>query len=296
MFRIGVKAPLRRPLQWLTARSAATAAAPATGRHAGRTGFGTAAGTTLFVFSGSLLTWPLADLCIGPRLVLWGMKSSPSQTGNLLASSVATDVSEDTSNSQDACVVVVSGVPGAGKQLEHIAAHSERLVVYVSLREATSPHDLYFAILSGIYSADRLGFVGTVAHSMGVWWITLFDIMVGYEPEKTRAINFSLVLQHLRRALRAAHAEQPLGAPRPLVIFDHLREATQHDDDPRMRSMLAHLVKWCAATCYDDGLSDIVVCDEPTQASWRRLSTNGNAQYLPNAQAFKDFLKIRWSL
>merc|ERR1719261_2192628 len=135
------------------------------------------------------------------------------------------NVAQDTALSQDACLVVVSGVPGAGKQLEHIAAHSERLVVYVSLREATSPHDLYFAMLAGIYSADRLGFIGTLAHSMGVWWIILFDMIVGYDPEKTRAINFSVTLQHLRRALRAAHEEQPLSTPRPLVILDHVREA-----------------------------------------------------------------------
>merc|ERR1712187_458627 len=143
---------------------------------------------------------------------------------------------------------------------EHIAAHSNRLVVYVSLREATSPHDLYFATLAGIYCADRLGFVGELAHSMGVWWITLFDIMVGCEPEKTRAINLSLVLQHLRRALRASHAEQPLNTPRPLVIFDHWGKATIRENDTRMQSMLTYLVKWCAATCYDDGLADIVIC------------------------------------
>eukprot|EP00746_Dinoflagellata_sp_MGD_P014036 gnl/MRDRNA2_/MRDRNA2_130576_c0_seq1.p1 gnl/MRDRNA2_/MRDRNA2_130576_c0~~gnl/MRDRNA2_/MRDRNA2_130576_c0_seq1.p1 ORF type:complete len:307 (-),score=50.28 gnl/MRDRNA2_/MRDRNA2_130576_c0_seq1:99-1019(-) len=282
----------RRAVHGPTARSAATAAASGTGRSF----LGTTAGTALFAFSSSLLTWPLADLYLGPKLVMWGMKADPSQTANLLASSVALNVAQDTSLSQDACVVVVSGVPGAGKQLEHIAAHSERLVVYVSLREAASPHDLYFAMLAGIYSADRLGFVGTFAHSMGVWWIILFDIMVGCEPDKTRAINFSVILQHLRRALRAAHAEQPLNAPRPLVILDHIGEATHSKDDPIMCSMLTHLVKWCAATTYDDGLSDIVICDEARQALWMRLCSNGKAQKLANSQAFKDCLRIRWSL
>jgi len=307
-FEFAAKLPKSRALQWptpyssatsagsATARQAAPAAASATSRTASRTLLGTTAGTAIFVFSGSLLMWPIADLCLGPQLVLWGMKADPSTTGNLLASSVALSVSQDTSASQDACIVVVSGVPGVGKQLEHIAAHSERLVVYVSLREATSPHDLYFAMLAGIYSADRLGLLGTLAHSMGVWWITIFDIMVGYEPEKTRAINFSVIMQHLRRALRAAHAEQPLGAPRPLVILDHLGEATHHKDDPRMRSMLTHLVKWCTATCYDDGLTDIVICDGPTSASWRWPSKNGSAQPLRDSDAFAHCLKNRWSL
>lgn len=282
-------------MQWPTVPRA-PAAVSTTGRRAGRTFLSTTAGTAIFVFSGSLLTWPFADLLLGPQVVLWGMKADPSQTGNLLASSVALNVAQDTSAAQDASIVVVSGVRGAGKQLEHIAAQSERLVVYISLREATSAHDLYFAMLAGIYSADRLGFFGTLAHSMGVWWIILFDILVGYEPDKTRAINFSITLQHLRRALRAAHLEQPLTAPRPLVILDHLGEATKFKDDPKVRSMLMHLLKWCAATCYDDGLADIVICDEATWSSWRRPSRKGSAEYLPSSQPFKECLNIRWSL
>lgn len=283
-------------MQFPTAHNAPAAPVSATGGNASRTFLGTTAGTAIFIFSGSILIWPVADLCLGPQLVLWGMRADPSQTGDLLASSVAEHVSQDTTSSKEACIVMVSGVPGAGKQLEHIAAHSERPVVYVSLREATSPHDLYFATLAGIYSANRLGILGTLAHSMGVWWITLFDIMVGYEPEKTRAINFSVILQHLRRALRAAHAEQPLGATRPLVIFDHLGEVALHKDDPRMRSMLAHLLKWCAATCFDDGLSDIIICHDRKQVSWRWHSTSGTAQHLRNFETFNNFLRIQWSL
>jgi hypothetical protein len=223
------------------------------------------------------------------------MKAEPAQTANLFSSAAATSVSQETSSAQDASVVVVSGVPGAGKQIEHIAAHSDRLVVYVSLREATSPHDLYFALVAGIYSADRLGFVGELAHSMGVWWITLFDIMVGCEPEKTRAINFSLVLQHLRRALRAAHAEQPLAAPRPLVILDNLGKATIREKDARMQPMLTHLWKWCSATCYDEGLADIVICQERTDPSWKWSTAEGKAQRFHNTQAFEDCVVKRWS-
>jgi hypothetical protein len=211
----------------------------------------------------------------------------------LLASSVASKVSQDTSRSAEASIVVVSDVPGAGKQLEHIAAHTSRLVVYVSLHEATSPHDLYFATLAGIYSAERLGFLGTFAHSVGVWWIILFDIMVGYEPEKTRAINFSVILQHLKRALRAAHEEQPLNAPRPLVILDHFSEVTCHKDDPAMQSMLTHLVKWCAATCYDDGLCDIVLCDETPRKPWKWPRKSNSSKHLSNSQAFKDWLRTQ---
>jgi hypothetical protein len=210
----------------------------------------------LVVFSGSLLAWPVADLCLGPQLILLGMRARPEQTADLLDSSVTTSVSRETSSAQHASIVAVSG----------------------------------------IYAADRLGILGTLAHSMGVWWITLFDIVVGYEPEKTCAINFSLILQHLRRALRAAHADLPVGASRPLVVLDNLGESTCHKDDPQMRSMLMHFVAWCTATCYDDGLADIVICDEPDDSLWKRSFTAGRAQTFYKSHTFKDWLRMRWSL
>lgn len=284
-FRSNAKPAARWPMR----RAVATAAA--TGPSTTRTFLGTTAGTALFVFSGSLLVWPAADLVLGPKLVLWGMRADPTQTGDLLDSEVATRVSRDTTSARESSITVVSGVPGAGKQLEHIAAHSERPVVYIAMREATSPHDLYFAVLAGIYSANRLGFLGVLAHSMGVWWIVLFDIIVGHEPEKTRAFNFSVILQHLRRALRAAHVEQPLDVPRPLVILDHLEEPFHCKDCPTMRSMLTHLQAWCAATCYDDGLADIVICDAPAQSSWRR---SGNVEHLHSSHTFQDCLRKRY--
>merc|ERR1712228_139423 len=101
--------------------------------------------------------------------------------------------------------------------------------------------------------------------------------MVGYEPEKVRAINFSVTLQHLKRALLAAHAEDSIDSPRPLLVLDHLREAAYHSEDPNTKKMLAHLMKWCTATCYDDGLCDVAICDDFGVGGWRRGS--GKAQY-----------------
>jgi len=276
-------------------RAAATSVVPTKARAGTRTLLGTTAGSALFIVSGSILAWPVADLCLGPNLVLRGMRTDPSQTADLLDSPIASIIAQETSSAHEPRIVVVSGVLGVGKQLEHIVSHSERLVAYVSLQEATSPHDLYFAMLAGIYSADRLGFIGTVAHSMGVWWIMLFDMVVGFEPEKTRAINFSVILQHLRRALRAAYAELPLNAPRPVVILDFLGEAASHKDDPTMRSMIRHLVAWCSATCYSDGLADIIICDASAQVSWKPFS-NGSMQNLHTCESFKTCLKSRWSL
>merc|ERR1719326_951196 len=82
-------------------RGAATSTVPATGRSASRTFLGTTAGTAIFIFSGSLLAWPVADLCLGPKLVLCGMRADPAQTADLLDSPVASAVSQETSSAQD---------------------------------------------------------------------------------------------------------------------------------------------------------------------------------------------------
>jgi len=260
-----------------------------------RSFLGTTAGTALFVVSGSLLVWPAADLCLGPRLALWGMKvQAPVAPNMTTASPFSTRLSEEVASRTKASLLIVTGEGGVGKRLEYDAAETRKCVVYVSLREATSPHDLFFAMMTGIYSAERLGFLGTLAHSTGVWWIVLFDIIVGHEPEKTRAFNFSIVLQHAKRALRLAHAEQLQNSSRPLVIFDHLDDLSAKGC-PAMRSMIVHLVAWCAATCYDEGLADIVICNEAVESSsWRGSSKKERVERLDDATAWQRFVKRQW--
>lgn len=85
-----------------------------------------------------------------------------------------------------------------------------------------------------------------------------------------------------------------MDAPRPLVIMDYLEEVTSHKDDAMMRSMLSHLVAWCCATCYADGLADIVICDEP-QTSWKP-AIHGKVKNLHDRTAFKNCLKSRLSV
>lgn len=185
---------------------------------------------------------------------------------------------------------MVSGPGRVGKQLERAAAEAQRPVVYISLREATSPHDLFFAVMAGAYSSERLGVIGSLAHSMGVWWIVLFDIIVGHEPEKTRAFNLSVVLQHMKRALRAANLNQSDNTARPLVILDHVDDLTGpvQRKDSQMQAMLTHLFAWCAATSYDDGLADIVLCSTPVQTSRRRSLESYTVERLSNARVFQE--------
>ena len=71
------------------------------------------------------------------------------------------------------------------------------------------------------------------AQSFGIFWIVLFDMMLSHDPAHTRAVHFSQVLSHLRRALALQDAEQqrepPLpgtspAARRPLIVIDHFDE------------------------------------------------------------------------
>ena len=69
-----------------------------------------------------------------------------------------------------------------------------------------------------------------------MWWIVLFDIIVGNDPSHTRSVHFSIVLQHVRRGL--ACARSPASSPRPLLVIDNagsslLRLATSahHETD-----------------------------------------------------------------
>ena len=81
--------------------------------------------------------------------------------------------------------------------------------VYCTLRDATCTRDLLFALVVGCYLTARLGLFGTLCQSMGVYWIVLFDMMLG-RPAHTRAVHFSAILSHFRRGLRM-HAAASAG-------------------------------------------------------------------------------------
>lgn len=261
-----------------------------------RSFLGTTAGTALVFLSGSVFVWPLADLCLGPALVQLGMLSKPTASvQSKPEAGVAATLDMKGSQENASSVTVMSGDARLGKDLEHAASEMDRPVVYISLREATSPHDLYFAALAGVYSLPRLGFLGTSAHSVGTWWIILFDIIVGHDPDETRAMNLFVIFQHLKRALTAVQSSRGAEERRPLVILDHIGAVTLFKDAPSMRSMLTHLVAWCAAACYDNDLADIVMCREHIGPSWR-ASSPVSIQNFHHASTFQEHFKREWSL
>lgn len=196
---------------------------------------GTTVGSALLVISGSIVTWPLADAYLGPKLAELAMWRSSERE-------------------REACALVLTSNERAEKEMSE-AAGAKRPVVYVSLRQAATCNDLLFAVIDGIYGHAELG---VAAYSMGVWWIVLFDMVMGTDPAVTRAFNFSIVLNHLRRA--CARCEQ-----RPLLVLAHYDAACDFADAAddiegiTFRRMLRRLAAWCVAVSADLGLADVVI-------------------------------------
>mmetsp|Transcript_1928 Transcript_1928/g.2922 ORF Transcript_1928/g.2922 Transcript_1928/m.2922 type:complete len:278 (+) Transcript_1928:56-889(+) len=190
----------------------------------------TVAATAMFV-TGSLLAWPVADVYLGPKLAQLALMNS-----------IQTD---EVCIENDRCNLSVLNSVQARNALE-IARQIGRPVCYLSLATASSPHDLLFAVVAGIYSTSTLGVFGVLSQSMGIWWIMLFDILVSGDHATTRAVNLSLVLNHLRRALENIQFF-------PLIIFDHFDLACQHANSlndhqgQTLRRMLFHIGIWASA-------------------------------------------------
>jgi len=161
-----------------------------------RTFMGTTAGTTILVISGTVVMWPMSDLFFGPKLIQLGLYS---HDGSAQEKASADD--------SLASITIVSN--RSGRDIRREAEKNNRPVVYVSLREATSSHDLFMVMVSGLYSYEKLGIIGTLSQSMGIWWIVLFDVVMGTDPPHTRKVHFSVLLQHTKRALQMHTALYP---------------------------------------------------------------------------------------
>jgi hypothetical protein len=92
-----------------------------------RTLLGTTAGTTIFVLSGTVVMWPVSDLYLGPMLVQQGLVLSSQPIERALK--------EDNPS-----IYVISD---HGLALRQKAEETNRPVIYISLREATSSHDMF---------------------------------------------------------------------------------------------------------------------------------------------------------
>ena len=161
-----------------------------------KTIMGTTAGTTILVISGTVVMWPMSDLFFGPKLIQLGLYS---HDGSAQEKASADDSS--------ASITIVAN--RSGRDIRREAEKNNRPVVYISLREATSSHDLFMAMVSMLFSYEKLGIIGTLSQSMGIWWIVLFDMVMGTDPPHTRRVHFSVLLQHTKRALQMHTALYP---------------------------------------------------------------------------------------
>ena len=286
-------------------RRSLASAAPRTGR----TLLGSVGSATVLFVSGSVILWPVADLVGAPRIIARGMSTASSEDSESVSLSVggpslgdrarhhsthppsqrlaaclrrlldaangaraAADADESSPSRGAAQLVLVSGPGGVGKTLAARAISDEggaRPALYVSLREGAAPHDLLFALTQYLYSARKLGPIGTVAQSFGIFWIVLFDCLLGGSPAHTRAVHFSQVLSHARRALRLQQQRQDAsGGRRALVVLDHYGTVLEAhpggggaggDEGEYYAQMARRLELWAAAVCFDEGLADVVV-------------------------------------
>lgn len=221
---------------------------------------GTSLGSGLVVITGTIILWPLGDMFLGPWLIKCGLVCHQKAT-------------ESERKEADAHIIVEGiVVEGIGKTVAESAA-MRRPVVYITLREASSPHDLLFVLIEAAYPQRSLGLVGNIARSVGLWWIVLFDIIIA-DPLHTRAVHFSIVLSHLKRALKKAGEETGL---RPLVVIDHFEPfilegsttttgSSATTDNRTMRQMLLHLEAWCSSVVFDMDLADTRLFADPELA------------------------------
>mmetsp|Transcript_58657 Transcript_58657/g.136934 ORF Transcript_58657/g.136934 Transcript_58657/m.136934 type:complete len:325 (-) Transcript_58657:64-1038(-) len=270
------------------------------------------AGATLLVFSGSIFAWPLADLYLGPVLVLIGIRAGVKQEKSDAEQKEISSrfgrnaalLSESCSDRHGHITVVTTSLEGSGLAMEHIAIE-QRPVLYISLREATAPRVLHYCVLRGLYSELRLGVIGTMLTSMGVYWTVLFDMLVSNDPCHNTAVNFEVALQHGRRALRRVPTclmvKDEKTKVRPLVIIDHFDEATlqssakSNGDYNRrcLHEMVQRILAWCGAVAFDERIADIVLVGSGgfATATGRTLRTGElRAREFENMQDLRKFM------
>ena len=253
-----------------------------------RTFLGVSLGVTAGAVSFSVVAWPLADLFGAPKLIAMAAKSPSPQSAGFGPADL--EVAEAAGTMRTLLGAGGSGAAGQvcmviGGTQEHRSALVSKLgagrpVIRLSLREGTSPHALMMALVEQLYKPLGPRW-GQLVSSMGLYWLTLFDLVVA-DHQHTRSTNFTVVLSHVRRALERLTPEPDGGTnagaatpQRPLIVVEQLHvpeQAARRDAavaaavgdgcyggggglDTMLRSLRQHL---CAVSV-DDGLADVVV-------------------------------------
>eukprot|EP00927_Polykrikos_kofoidii_P067401 TRINITY_DN62895_c0_g1_i1.p1 TRINITY_DN62895_c0_g1~~TRINITY_DN62895_c0_g1_i1.p1 ORF type:complete len:344 (-),score=34.43 TRINITY_DN62895_c0_g1_i1:14-1045(-) len=242
------------------------------------------AGTTVALFGASILAWPFADLFLAPSLVaiglgtsMWGRAENRASDGEkstleqaVSRGGVDSEHKINASPSMAQIRFLSLAGEGSGRAAERASLAVGRPTMYVSLRTATTPNDLVWSMARGAYGRDRLGFIGQLSLSVGVWWNMLFDMLISHDSNQNRAFHFSVMLQHIDRGISRSAWFAP--RERPLIILDHVDEAASYatvgtsggmKEMEALRSMLVHLSAWCATVCFDHNNADFLLCGWP---------------------------------
>lgn len=288
-----------------------------------RTFLGVSLGVTASAITLSVIVWPLADVIIGPRIIYWALEER-----SRLVDQSSRDAAPD-ADKMDAllgagrpggsvAVVVCSDREEASRVAKEYA--TTRPCVYVTLREATSPHELFLQLVDSIYSP--LPAARRTIACMGVYWLILFDFVMG-DHDHVRKLNLSVILRQLRCSLQLAASRTPsaTGHPlpvrvvqpgdgrgsglrlRPLVVVDNLHvPLLKGQDDPALRGMVAQITQFLCAVTFDEDLVDVLIVLPDTRAlrsrhterfsSSETLSCGVHARRFRSSTAFEEALLL----
>lgn len=240
-------------------RAARTARRPPVAPQRGTSILGATVGVTVGSITGTLVTWPIADILLGPYFIKQGLLASvPANTNastppDLDAASLRNLVGS-TEISDARLSVLTGGTREQRLALAHEASRG-RPTLRLNMRQATAPHSMFMAVIDSLYKP--LAF-SPLYSCLATVWLTLFDMLIP-DHDHTRQRDLCVVLSQTSRALDMVGDQAPR---RPLIIVEHLFVPMDAEGDPGgegLSPMLRSLRQWLCAVSIDSHRADVLV-------------------------------------
>ena len=237
---------------------------------------GTTVGLTLGSATLTLIAWPLADIFLAPSFIKAALLSEKARSTatNEYASLRALHVM--TGNAEASRVCMVAG--GTHEQccaLAH-AAGSNRPILRLPMRQATTPFAMIMSIVDGLYGPLACA---PLLSCVGVVWVTLFDMLI-VDHEYTRHRDLFVLLRQAERAMELEAKRRLPSAPRPLVIVENVHvplDAVHERGGEGLSPMLRTLQQWLCKVSLDGQLADVLILAPSGSATGKAACNKGAA-------------------